>query len=178
MPKPAALRRRCRSLTLGSGLAASSVLAPGAWAQTAIDAPISLGDVPVSLGEASVSGAPALSAPPAPGTAAYSAPSRAPLDASQPTSLVGPRFHRPQRDPDAELRQHHPLHAERAERRAGRPRAAAELYQTKLDFRLNVNNIFDNTSRTFLNQLAADGKTGLYYVNAGRSVFVSVAASL
>ncbi len=92
MTQPAALRRRCRSLALGSGLAASSALAPGAWAQTAIDAPISLGDVPVSLGEASVSGAPALSAPPAPGTAAYSAPSRAPLDASQPTSLVGPRF--------------------------------------------------------------------------------------
>lgn len=48
----------------------------------------------------------------------------------------------------------------------------------KLDFRLNVNNIFDNTSRTFLNQLAADGKTGLYDVNAGRSVFFSIAASL
>ena len=48
----------------------------------------------------------------------------------------------------------------------------------KLDFRINVNNIFDNHSLIGLNQLAADGKTGLYWTNPGRSVFFSVSASL
>jgi len=52
------------------------------------------------------------------------------------------------------------------------------LNRRKLDFRLNVNNLFDNHSLTFLNQLAADGKTGLYFTNPGRSVFFSVSASL
>ena len=48
----------------------------------------------------------------------------------------------------------------------------------KLDFRINVNNIANDHSPIFLNALAADGKTGLYFTNAGRSVFFSVAASL
>ncbi len=48
----------------------------------------------------------------------------------------------------------------------------------KLDFRLNVNNIANDHSPIFLNGTAADGKTGLFFTNAGRSVFVSVAASL
>ncbi len=48
----------------------------------------------------------------------------------------------------------------------------------KLDFRLNVNNIFDNHSVIGLNQLAGDGATGLYWTNPGRSVFFSIAASL
>jgi len=48
----------------------------------------------------------------------------------------------------------------------------------KLDFRLNVNNISNDHSPIFLNGTAADGKTGLFFTNAGRSVFVSVAASL
>ena len=48
----------------------------------------------------------------------------------------------------------------------------------KLDFRLNVNNIADDHSPTFLNGTAGDGNAGLFFTNAGRSVFVSVAASL
>ncbi len=48
----------------------------------------------------------------------------------------------------------------------------------KLDFRLNVNNIANDHSPTFFNGTAADGKTGLFFTNAGRSVFFSVAASL
>jgi len=48
----------------------------------------------------------------------------------------------------------------------------------KLDFRVNVNNIADDRSPIFLNGTAADGNTGLFFTNAGRSVFFSVAASL
>ncbi|HYZ62004.1 MAG TPA: TonB-dependent receptor, partial [Acetobacteraceae bacterium] len=48
----------------------------------------------------------------------------------------------------------------------------------RLDFKLNVNNIFDNHSLIGLNQLASDGKTGLFWTNPGRSVFFSVSASL
>jgi len=44
----------------------------------------------------------------------------------------------------------------------------------KLDLRLNVN----DHSLTFFNGTAADGKTGLFSTNAGRSVFFLVAASL
>lgn len=52
------------------------------------------------------------------------------------------------------------------------------LNRRKLDFRLNVNNIFDDHSLIGLSQLAADGKTGLYWTNPGRSVFFSITASL
>ena len=48
----------------------------------------------------------------------------------------------------------------------------------KVDFRLNVNNIFDNHSLIGLNQLAGDGKTGLYWTDPGRSVFFTLSASL
>ncbi len=48
----------------------------------------------------------------------------------------------------------------------------------KLDFRLNVNNIFNDRSIIGLNQTAADGKTGLFWTNPGRSAFVSVSAHL
>ena len=48
----------------------------------------------------------------------------------------------------------------------------------KLDFRLNVNNIFNDHSVIGLNQLAGDGQTGLFWTNPGRSVFVSVSATL
>lgn len=44
------------------------------------------------IGTVSATGAGGLSAAPQPGTAAYVAPSRAPLDASQPTSIVGQHF--------------------------------------------------------------------------------------
>ena len=47
----------------------------------------------------------------------------------------------------------------------------------KLDFRLNVNNIADDHSRIFLNGTAGDGRTGLFFTNAGRSAFFSLAAS-
>ena len=52
------------------------------------------------------------------------------------------------------------------------------LNHRKLDFRLNVNNIFDNNSLIGLNQLAGDGKTGLYWTDPGRSVFFTLSASL
>ena len=48
----------------------------------------------------------------------------------------------------------------------------------KLDFRLSVNNVFDDHSLIGLSQTAGDGKTGLYWTNPGRSVFFTVAASL
>ncbi len=48
----------------------------------------------------------------------------------------------------------------------------------KLDFRLNVNNIINDHHLISLNGLAADGTTGLYYTNPGRSVFFSISASL
>jgi len=48
----------------------------------------------------------------------------------------------------------------------------------KLDLWLNVNNIANNHRLTFFNGTAANGKTGLFFTNAGRSVFFSVAASL
>ena len=48
----------------------------------------------------------------------------------------------------------------------------------KLDFRLNVNNVANDHSLIGLNQLAGDGRTGLYWTNPGRSVFFSVAATL
>ncbi len=44
------------------------------------------------IGTVSATDSGVVTAAPAPGTAAYVAPSRAPLDATQPTSLVGPRF--------------------------------------------------------------------------------------
>ena len=79
-------------------LAVVLVANPGAEAQTA--APVTSGPtaapVPPSgstnLGEITVEAAPAANAPPQPGTAAYDTPSRAPLDATQPTSVVGQRF--------------------------------------------------------------------------------------
>ncbi len=52
------------------------------------------------------------------------------------------------------------------------------LNNRKLDFRLNANNIADDHSPIFLNGTAGDGKTGLFFTNAGRSVFFSLAASL
>ena len=52
------------------------------------------------------------------------------------------------------------------------------LNNRKLDFRLNVNNVFDDHSLIGLNQTAGDGKTGLYWTNPGRSVFFSMAATL
>lgn len=48
----------------------------------------------------------------------------------------------------------------------------------KVDFRLAVNNIFDNHSLIGLNQLAGDGKTGLYWTDPGRSVFFTLSSSL
>ena len=48
----------------------------------------------------------------------------------------------------------------------------------KVDLRLNVNNVFDNHSLIGLNQLAADGRTGLYWTDPGRSVFFSLSSSL
>jgi len=48
----------------------------------------------------------------------------------------------------------------------------------KVDLRLNVNNIFDNHSIIGLNQFAGDGRTGLYWTNSGRSVFLTLSASL
>lgn len=48
----------------------------------------------------------------------------------------------------------------------------------KVDLKLNVNNIFDNHSLIGLNQLAGDGRTGLYWTNPGRSVFFTVSSSL
>ena len=48
----------------------------------------------------------------------------------------------------------------------------------KLDFRLKVNNIVNDHSLIGLDQTAADGVTGLYWTNPGRSVFLTVTASL
>ena len=48
----------------------------------------------------------------------------------------------------------------------------------KVDLRLNVNNILDNHNLIGLSQLAADGKTGLYWTNPGRSVFFTLSSSL
>jgi iron complex outermembrane receptor protein len=48
----------------------------------------------------------------------------------------------------------------------------------KLDFRVNVNNIFNNHNIIGLDTLAGDGKTGLFWTNPGRSVFFTVSASL
>jgi len=86
IPNPAEqLRSSVRiriALTLATALVGGAAEAPGQDIAPATD-----------IGTVSVTGAGgALTAPPAPGTAAYVAPSRAPLDATQPTSLVGPRF--------------------------------------------------------------------------------------
>ena len=71
-------------------LTLSALVARGALGQ---DVPPSGNSAPKDIGTVSATGgAGALSAPPQPGTAAYVAPSRAPLDASQPTSIVGNRF--------------------------------------------------------------------------------------
>jgi iron complex outermembrane receptor protein len=48
----------------------------------------------------------------------------------------------------------------------------------KVALRLNVNNLFDNHSIIGLNQLAGDGKTGLYWTDPGRSVFFTLSSSL
>lgn len=48
----------------------------------------------------------------------------------------------------------------------------------KLDFRLNVDNVFNDRSIIGFNATAGDGKTGLYWTNPGRSAFISVAATL
>ena len=48
----------------------------------------------------------------------------------------------------------------------------------KLDFRLNVNNLVNDHHLISLNALAADGTTGLYFTNPGRSVFFSISASM
>ncbi len=52
------------------------------------------------------------------------------------------------------------------------------LNDRKINVRLNVNNILNNRSLIGLNQLASDGKTGLYWTNPGRSAFVSLSATL
>lgn len=69
------------ALTLATALVGGATEVPAANVPPATD-----------IGTVSATGTGALTAAPAPGTAAYVAPSRAPLDASQPTSLVGPRF--------------------------------------------------------------------------------------
>lgn len=48
----------------------------------------------------------------------------------------------------------------------------------KVDLRVNVNNIFDNHSLIGLNQLAGDGRTGLYWTDPGRSVFFTLSSAL
>ena len=48
----------------------------------------------------------------------------------------------------------------------------------KLDFRVNVNNMFNDHSVIGLNQLAGDGATGVFWTNPGRSVFFTVSATL
>lgn len=63
-----------------------------AWALAAAPAPAQTADQPKDIGTVSAAAGASLSAPPAPGTAADVAPSRGPLDASQPTSVVGSTF--------------------------------------------------------------------------------------
>jgi len=69
------------AVTLATAMVGGAAEAPGADVPPATD-----------IGTVSATGGGAVTAAPAPGTAAYVAPSRAPLDATQPTSLVGPRF--------------------------------------------------------------------------------------
>ncbi len=52
------------------------------------------------------------------------------------------------------------------------------LHGRKVDLKLNINNVFDNHSLIGLNQLAGDGKTGLYWTDPGRSVFFTLSSSL
>jgi iron complex outermembrane receptor protein len=73
-----------RREVLGAGCVGVFVLATAAAAQTADEAK--------DIGTVSAAAGASLSAPPAPGTAADVAPSRGPLDASQPTSVVGNTF--------------------------------------------------------------------------------------
>jgi len=87
-PKHPQHSRRVRvTVTLAGALAGVAIRGVAAQAPGA-DAP-----QPTDIGTVSATGAGTpLTAPPTPGTAAYVAPSRAPLDAAQPTSLIGPRF--------------------------------------------------------------------------------------
>jgi iron complex outermembrane receptor protein len=50
--------------------------------------------------------------------------------------------------------------------------------QKKVTAKLNVNNIFDNRSLIGLGAVASDGVTPLYFVDPGRSFFVSLSAAL
>ena len=71
----------------GAVFLASIVVHAGADAQTAAAPAVS-----TNLGEITVEAPTVPNGPPLPGTAAYDTPSRAPLEATQPTSVVGQRF--------------------------------------------------------------------------------------